>query len=149
MENWFCKFEFEDVAWLESLYEVKCRAIQAAYADRLHSNHLMSSSPSKFQKHSTHSTQSTHSRVLDIAAFAACLRRGPGVPLATTTSCGARTPGVTNGERVPKSTRVCRAHSAGGGAEGIMSDLHFTFIFVCRVMIPRWVSVVKFVYLEY
>ena len=40
------------------------------------------------------------SRVLGIAAFAARLRRGPGVPLATTTSWGARTPGVTNG--VPK-----------------------------------------------
>ena len=50
-ENWLCDFEFEDVAWWESLYEVKCRAIQAAHADKLHSNHLMSSSPSKLQKH--------------------------------------------------------------------------------------------------
>ena len=32
------------------MYEVKCRAIQAAHADKLHSNHLMSSSPSKLQK---------------------------------------------------------------------------------------------------
>ena len=88
------------------MYDVKYSAIQSAHTDRLHSNHLMSSSPSKLQKHSTHSTHSTthsvtplasgawpvaHSRVLGIAAFAARLRRRPGVPLQTITSWG--TPG--------------------------------------------------------
>ena len=54
MEILFCKFQFEDVAWYERLYEIKCRDIQAAYADRLHSNHLISSSPSKLQKKQYH-----------------------------------------------------------------------------------------------
>ena len=36
------------------MYEVKCRAIQAAHADRLHSNHLRSSSQANVTDMSAH-----------------------------------------------------------------------------------------------